>query len=370
MNILIVPDKFKGSLTAKEVCEAVTEGLSQSNVQLSITAIPMADGGEGTCQLLTDYFQGTTVTLDVTGPDFKKIKSAYGISKDGSTAFIEMAIASGLQLLNPENRNPLHTTTLGTGELMRHALDNGVKKIIMGIGGSATNDAGIGMAQALGYEFHDSDNVLLKPTGENLIRLHHIKSDRAHPRIKEVEFIALCDVDNPLFGVKGAAYVYAPQKGANENAVELLDNGLRNFEKVVQKIFNTSIDFPGAGAGGGLPGGAKAFLNISIHKGMDYIIHAMDLASKIQNADLVITGEGKIDQQTLAGKVVMAIGQLGLKYNKSVVAICGKCELRQLELQKIGISDVISLMDFEVSESEAVANAYSLISSKSKNIIT
>jgi len=370
MNILIAPDKFKGSLTAKEVCDAIQTGLLQADPNLSITSIPMADGGEGTCELLTHYFNGDTISIEVTGPKFEKINAAYGISKDGSTAFIEMAKASGLQLLKPEDRNPLFTTTFGTGELIKDALDKGVKKILMGIGGSGTNDAGIGMAHALGFEFYDSAHNLLNPIGENLIQLHSIKTDQVHPRIKEVEFIALCDVDNPLYGPKGAAYIYSPQKGANDEAVKLLDNGLRNFESVIQKTFRISADFPGAGAGGGLPGGAKAFLDITIHRGMDYIIKATGLEEKIKQADLIITGEGKIDQQTLAGKVVMEIGKLGLKHHKKVIAISGKCELRNLEIQKIGIAEVISLMDYQVSENEAITHAYQLIQEKSRNLIT
>lgn len=370
MKILIAPDKFKGSLTAKEVCDAITLGLLQTNPDLTITSIPMADGGEGTCELLTHYFKGDIISAEVTGPDFEKIKAEYGISKDGSTAFIEMAKASGLQLLKPENRNPLFTTTLGTGELIKDALDRGVKKILMGIGGSATNDAGMGMAHALGFEFYDSKRELLKPIGENLVQLKSIETAHAHPRLKEVEFMALCDVDNPLFGIHGAAYTYGPQKGANEKAVKHLDDGLRNFEAIAQKTFKTSANFPGAGAGGGLPGGAKVFFNIAVHRGMDYIIKATDLEEKIQHADLIITGEGKIDQQTLAGKVVMEIGRLGLKYNKQVVAVTGKCELRSLELQKIGITTTLSLMDYQVSEHEAITNAFRLIQEKSKNLIT
>ena len=370
MNILIAPDKFKGSLTAIEVCDAIRSGLLQTHPSFNTISIPMADGGEGTCELLTQYFNGDSISIEVTGPTFEKIKADYGISKDGSTAFIEMAKASGLQLLKQENRNPLFTTTLGTGELIKDALDRGVKKILMGIGGSGTNDAGIGMAQALGFDFLDSNNNSLKPTGENLIQLHSIGTDHIHPRIKEVEFTALCDVDNPLFGTKGAAYVYAPQKGANEQAVKLLDDGLRNFEDVVQKTFKISANFPGAGAGGGLPGGAKAFLNITVHRGMDYIIKATGLEEKIKQADLIITGEGKMDEQTLAGKVVMEIGMMGLKYNKRVIAITGKCELPTQDVQKIGIASVISLVDQDVSEKEAMTSAYRLITEKAEKIIT
>ncbi len=369
MKILVAPDKFKGSLTAIEVCGAIKSGLLQTEPGHQITAIPMADGGEGTCELLTHYFSGDTVSLDITGPDFIRIKSEYGISKDGNIAFIEMAKASGLQLLKKENRNPLFTTTIGTGELIKNALDRGVKKILLGIGGSGTNDAGIGMASALGFDFFDSNKELLKPIGENLVRLQSIGTNHIDPRIKEVEFAALCDVDNPLFGPKGAAYIYAPQKGADEKAVELLDDGLRNFEAVIQRTYNTSANFPGAGAGGGLPGGAKVFLNITIHRGMDYIIKTTELESKIQKADLIITGEGRIDQQTLSGKVVMEIGKLGMKYNKKVVAVCGKCELGNSELQKIGISEVLTLIDENTSENEAIKNAFQIIEKKIISIL-
>lgn len=364
MNILIAPDKFKGSLTANEVCEAMKTGLLKTDPDLTIILLPMADGGEGTCELLTEYFHGNVISAEVTGPLFEKTYAEYGISKDGSTAFIEMAKASGLQLLKPKNRNPLYTTTLGTGELIKDALNKGAQKILMGIGGSATNDAGMGMAQALGIEFYDSHNNLLKPIGENLIHLHSIRTDRIHPSIKEVKFVALCDVDNPLYGLHGAAYTYAPQKGANEKAVKLLDDGLRNFETVIQKTFKTSANFPGAGAGGGLPGIAKVLLDISIHRGMDYMITATGLEEKIKQADLIITGEGKIDQQTLAGKVVMEIGRLGLKHHKKVVAIAGKCELSPNELRDIGILNAISLMDSRISEKDAIANAYGLIQEK------
>ncbi|MEK6780550.1 MAG: glycerate kinase [Bacteroidota bacterium] len=364
MNVLIASDKFKGSLTANDVCDAVKSGLLKNHPDLNIISIPMADGGEGTCELLTHYFQGNVVSAEVTGPLFENRYAEYGISLDGTTAFIEMAKASGLQLLKPENRNPLYTTTLGTGELIKDALNRGVQKILMGIGGSSTNDAGMGMAQALGVGFYDSQNNVLKPIGENLIHLHSIRTDRIHPRIKEVKFEALCDVDNPLYGIHGAAYTFAPQKGATEKAVKLLDEGLRNFETVIQKTFKTSANFPGAGAGGGLPGMAKVFLNISFHRGMEYLISVTGLEEKIKQADIIITGEGKIDQQTLAGKVVMEIGRLGLKYNKKVVAIAGKCELSTDELRAMGIMKAISLMDSHNSEKEAITNAYHLIQEK------
>jgi len=345
MNVLVAPDKFKGTLTAQEVSRAIAEGLKKKNPSVNVTCVPLADGGEGTCGLLTEYFQGKIIELEVTGPTFEKVKSGYGVTGDGTTAFIEMARASGLQLVMAEKRNPLYTTTLGTGELIRHAVEHGISNIIMGIGGSGTNDAGMGVLQALGVRFLDSHGNTLPPVGHSLEQLHVINQSGIHPKLKSVKFTALCDVDNPLHGTNGAAYTYAPQKGASATEVTMLDNGLKNFERVVKEVTGISINFPGAGAGGGLPGGVRAFLNITMQRGMDFIIKATGLEEKVSGADVIFTGEGKIDRQTLAGKVVMAVGKLGLKYHKPVIAITGRCELQPLDLKEIGISKVISLTD-------------------------
>lgn len=361
MTILIAPDKFKGTLSAAEVCQAVREELHLQDPTLKIVSIPMADGGEGTCALLTDFFNGKMVEVEVSDPHFEIIKTSYGISQDGNTAFIEMANASGLQLVKPTKRNPLYTTTFGTGELILHALNQGVKKIIMGIGGSGTTDGGIGMAEALGFEFYDVQGKKLKSVGESLIHLDAIETHRIHPRIKEVEFLALCDVDNPLFGPYGAAFTYSPQKGADTTAVKLLDDGLKNFESVGLKTFGISSNFPGAGAGGGLAGGAKVFLNMQISRGMDFILETTNLAQQIKEADIIITGEGKLDKQTFAGKVVMEVAKLASRFNKPAVAICGICELDSIDLKKMGISKIISLTNPSTSAQEAQHKAYLLI---------
>ena len=361
LKILIAPDKFKGSLTAKEVCEAVEEGLLQRKKEYKITSVPLADGGEGTCEILTHFFEGTMRTVEVSGPLFTPIKAEYGISKDGRTAFIEMAKASGLQLLEPKKRNPLYTTTLGTGELIKDALHEGVTKIILGVGGSATNDAGIGMASALGFEFFDAKGNPLKPVGENLNFIESIGKDKINPRLGEVEFITLCDVDNPLHGVNGAAFVYGPQKGADPQAVTVLDSGLHHFEKIVQAFFSISANFPGSGAAGGLGAGSKIFLGASLTKGITYIISATDLVKKIEDSDLIITGEGKLDHQSLFGKVVIEVSSLARRFNKPLLAICGKCELSADALQNAGIGQVISLTSDAVSAEESMARAYALI---------
>ncbi|HET9487930.1 MAG TPA: glycerate kinase [Chryseosolibacter sp.] len=364
MNILICPDKFKGSLSAKEVCDAVAEGLLKNNPGVVIRSVPLADGGEGTCDLLTEWYEGSKIELEVHGPLLSPVRATYGLSKDGKTAFIEMAGASGLTLLNAGDRNPLMTTTLGTGELIADAIRRKVGKIILGIGGSATNDAGIGMAQALGYKFLDAGGEALKPTGENLIHIKWIDGGSVDPLLRAVSVITLCDVANPLFGPEGAAYVYGPQKGANQQAVELLDAGLRNFRRVVHKYLKTSVDFPGAGAAGGLGAGAKVFLNASIEKGINYIIQSTLLTEKIREADLVITGEGKIDRQTFSGKVVSEVMTLAGKMGKPVVAICGKCDLPQKELDGYGLKKVIALVDGYTTAESAIEHAALHISRK------
>jgi glycerate 2-kinase len=361
MVVLIAPDKFKGSLNANEVCAAVREGLMAKYPEARVMSVPLADGGEGTCNLLTDFFHGKIIRLEVSGPLFKPVLAEYGISEDGTTAFIEMARASGLQLLSDRERNPLYTSTYGTGELIRHALDEGVKQIILGIGGSATNDAGLGMAAALGFEFFDKGKNPLHPVGENLVHLHTIRSDKIHPRLKQVGCITLCDVSNPLHGPDGAAFVYGPQKGADQESVHLLDKGLQNFERIASEHFKQQVDFPGAGAAGGLGAGASIFLNAILKKGIAYFITATGLHEKIMQADLVITGEGKLDQQSLSGKVVIEVSRLAKLCGKPVIAVCGQCQLNSQELSGAGIQQVIPLVRSSISAEDAMQRAYSLI---------
>jgi glycerate 2-kinase len=361
MNILIAPDKFKGSLSAAKVCDTVRDGLLKKYPGANVISVPLADGGEGTHELLKEVFKSVTITKRVLNPLFHPVEAQYSISEDGHTAIIEMASASGLQLLEPDEHNPLFTTTFGTGELIEDALNRGVRKVILGIGGSATNDAGIGMANALGYQFYDASGTELKPVGKNLIHIKNITTAKIHPRLKEAEFITLCDVSNPLHGHQGAAYVYGPQKGANKDVVSMLDLGLVHFEKIIHDQFDVDVNFPGAGAAGGLGAGTKAFLGASLKKGIEFIISATNLEEKMKHVDLVITGEGKIDQQSLSGKVVMEVSRLAEMLGKPVVALCGKNELTESALTKIGVKQCISLVDRDTSENEAIRNAAPLI---------
>lgn len=363
MKIVIAPDKFKGSLTANEFCDIVQAELLNQSPELEIISIPLADGGEGTCDLLIQLSDGSRVEIDVLDPLQRKIRSSYGISGDGNTAFIEMAKASGLQLLKPAERNCTITSTYGTGQLIKAALDEGVTEIVIGIGGSATNDAGLGMAKALGYQLFSHAGDELEGMGTDLTRLSHIDSSKAHPKIRQTKFITLCDVNNPLYGPEGAAFVFAQQKGANDDEIKMLDKGLQNFATIANSM-NCSTDFPGAGAAGGLGAGSKLFLNASIQPGIDFLMNYVRLEEKINKADVVITGEGKLDHQTLSGKVVDGVAALARKHQKKLIVITGSSELSKKQTDQMGITQVITLKDHNTSESEAIDKAHDLLRNK------
>ena len=371
MTILIAPDKFKGSLSAHEVCEIIS-GELRSNGSFQIVALPLADGGEGTCELLTTFSGGIMINIPVRDPLARTIQSEYGTSSNGRIAFLEMATASGLQLLKKDERNPLFTTTLGTGDLIRHALDRGVEQIIMGVGGSATTDGGMGMAESLGVIFYDRSGNKLTSNGQNLVRIHSFDSSGVHPRLAQVNFTIFCDVDNPLHGPNGAAYVFSPQKGADEAMVLELDHGLKHYQKILENstisgisaIRPISVNFAGAGAGGGLPASLKAFASIKIRRGMDFIAEFTSLEEKIRSADYVITGEGKVDSQTLSGKVVKGVADLAKKHKKPLIVIAGKNELDPQHLAQLGVTEVITLVSDELGEQEAIQRASQVLKSR------
>ena len=369
MKIVIAPDKFKGSLTALEVCDIIKASLINKNPKLIIDTVPLADGGEGTCELLTNLSEGRMVTIEVQDPLRRKINSTYGISGDGKVAFIEMALASGLQLLKPAERNCLVTSTFGTGQFIKHAIDHGIREIVLGIGGSTTNDAGMGMAQALGFRFISKSGKTLEGIGKNLIEIAEIDNSNVHPNLKNTEFTILSDVENSLYGSNGAAFVFAKQKGASEDDINLLDEGLRNFAQVAQQM-SCDVMFPGSGAAGGLGAGAKLFLNAQIRSGIDFINEFTQLKEKIEHADLVITGEGKVDSQTLSGKVVKGVATIAHQYQKKLILICGICELSKQQLEQLGIAQLISLHDTETSVSKAMKNAKTILYEKARRIQT
>ncbi|WP_026350647.1 glycerate kinase [Dyadobacter beijingensis] len=363
MNILVAPDKFRGSLEAVEVCNAVKEGVLKAYPQASVTTIPLADGGEGTSKILTRHAGGTEVTVTVMDPLNRPVRATYGLSQDSQVAFIEMAAASGLHLLAVEARNPLRTSTFGTGQLIVDALDRGVKKIILGIGGSATTDGGIGMAEALGYAFRDSEGHTLLPNGESLGKIASIDRLNADPRLASVAVTVACDVTNPLFGKDGAAYVYGPQKGADPDMVTILDHGLENLAQVATRALGRDVSLvPGAGAAGGLGAGCMWFLDAVLKDGISIVMEQSNVAALVEKADLVITGEGKVDEQTLAGKVVKGLAGLCQEYNVPLAVVCGTLQITPQQAWDAGMTYAVSVLNRPMDLDAAQRDAYSLVS--------
>lgn len=367
MNILIAPDKFKGSLTAEQVCDAVEEGILNYLPNVDITKIPLADGGEGSLSALENSLRFKRIYVEVNNPEFRKIKAYYGILNN--TAFIEMAQASGLQLLKKEEQNPMYTTTLGTGEMIVDAINRGVKKIYLFIGGSATNDAGIGIASALGYKFKDEQNNILKPIGESLSKLKSIDASNAVP-LDDIEFNVLTDVNNPLAGKNGAAYVFAKQKGAGEKETELLDKGLKNFSEIVKNTFGKDVaEIAGSGAAGGVGAGAVVFCNAAIKSGINTILDLLNIDNYIRKSDLVITGEGLLDNQTLQGKVVKGVVDRCKQLNKPFAIVCGDSALTKKELKIFNAVVIKRIKTDNISKEESMQNAYSYLVKRSEELI-
>lgn len=323
-TFVLAPDSFKESMTAKEVCIAMEKGLRKIYPTASYIHVPMADGGEGTVQSLVDASNGAIHRKEVSGPLGQPVMAQYGILGDGTTAAIEMASASGIHLVTPDSRDPLRTTTYGTGELIRACLDLGIRKIIIGIGGSATNDGGTGMAEALGAKFLDAQGQPLARGGGALNELTHIDVSALDPRLQEVELIVACDVTNPLCGEHGASRVFGPQKGAAPGMVQLLDANLSHYAEVVKQQLGKDIrDVPGAGAAGGLGAGLLIFTQAVLRKGIEIVIEYTGLQGKLIDADVVFTGEGGIDFQTKFGKTPYGVAQAAKKAGKPVIAIAG-----------------------------------------------
>ncbi len=324
MKIVIAPDSFKGSLSAGEVAEAIEEGVRKVFPRAEVEKVPMADGGEGTVQVLVEATGGKIEEVEATGPLGEKVKANYGILGDKKTAVIEMAAASGLPLVPLQERDPYRTTTYGTGELIKAALREGCREFIIGIGGSATSDGGAGMAQALGAKLLDGRGKDIGFGGRELKRLDRIDIAHLDRRLRKSKITVASDVDNPLFGKEGAARVYGPQKGATPEMVEELDEALRHFAKILNRDLHKDIaDIPGAGAAGGLGAGLIAFLGATLKSGVDIVMEVVELEEKILDADLIITGEGKMDEQTIHGKVPYGVAKLAKRHKKQVIGICG-----------------------------------------------
>ena len=308
MKIVIAPDKFKGSLTGLEFCNAVHKGLLKVIPDAEVVFLPLADGGDGTIEVANFYLHGESIQLQVKNPLFQNRLATYLYASDSKTAFIEMAEASGLKLLKLSELDCKNATTFGTGQLILDAVNRGVKEIILGIGGSATNDCGIGMATALGYRFLDKRDVDVLPIGASLSQIVTIDDSQVNKELKNVTFKIACDVTNPLYGKNGAAHIYAKQKGASEKDIEVLDKGLEDFSKVLDSKFKiNSQEVLGAGAAGGMGIAAKAFLKGELVSGITLMKELAQFDEKIKNADWIITGEGKLDEQTLSGKTIQGV---------------------------------------------------------------
>ncbi len=367
MNILIAPDKFKGSLTAKQVCNAVEEGAKQYLTNSTITKIPLADGGEGSLAALENSLNFKRVYLEVTNPLFKKIRTFYGFLND--RAYIEMALASGLQLLKKKEQNPMLTTTLVTGEMIVDAIKKGAKKIYLFVGGSATNDAGIGIALALGYKFKDEQNNILQPIGESLSKIKHIDNSNSIS-LENIEVNVLTDVNNPLFGENGAANIFARQKGASKNEIEQLDSGLKNFSEIVENTFGKDVsEIAGSGAAGGVGAGAIVFCNAKIKSGINTILDLLNIDNHISQSDLIITGEGLLDKQTLQGKVVKGVMSRCERMNKPLGIVCGDSTLSYEEIKKLGAVHVKTIKTKNISKDDSMKNAYKYLVERAKELV-
>lgn len=324
---VIASDSFKGSLSSLQVADSVQNGVNAVFPDCEVVKVCVADGGEGTVETLFHALGGTRMNVLVHDPLERPVTASYVISGDGITAALEMSSASGLPLLKPDERNPFLTTTYGTGELVADALDRGCRRFLVGIGGSATNDAGTGMLAALGYRFLDHEGRALEGKGESLSQVCSIDDSSVHPALKESEFIIACDVDSPFCGPQGAARVYGPQKGATPEMVEVLDKGMEHFAEIIRHKYGTDVaGMPGAGAAGGLGGAFAAFLNGKLCRGADMVLDAIGFDGIIRGADLVITGEGRLDSQTYAGKLPYAVMKRALMQGVRVVAIGGSVE--------------------------------------------
>lgn len=339
MKVVVAIDSLKGSLSSVDAGNAIKEGVLKSCPDAEVVVKPLADGGEGTIEALVEGMKGTEYKIEVHGPLDKKVTASYGIIEEGEkTAIIEMAQSAGITLVSKQERNPLYTTTYGVGEIIKDAIHRGCRNFIVGIGGSATNDAGIGMMQALGYKFYDADGNLLGLGGQILDKIHRIDDTKALKEISECSFKVACDVNNPLYGKNGASYIYGPQKGATEEIVKILDDGLINLSKVVNNTYGESYEnTPGAGAAGGLGYGFLTFLNAKLESGIDIILKEINLEEDIKDADIVVTGEGRLDAQTIRGKAPIGVAKLAKKYSKKVIGLGGSMTKDAYDANEYGI---------------------------------
>lgn len=369
MKIIIAPDSYKESLTAMEVAAAIEKGFKKKLPNAQYIKLPMADGGEGTVQSLVDASNGGIEKSMVTAPLGNQTEAFYGLMGDGKTAVIEMAAASGLHLVEPALRNPLLTTSYGTGELIKAVLDKGFKHIIIGIGGSATNDGGIGMAQALGAKMLDENGQEIGFGGGAIASLARIDTSSIDPRLNDIKLEVACDVDNPLCGEKGASHIFGAQKGATTQMIEQLDSNLNHYADLLKLQIGADVkDIAGAGAAGGMGATLLALCNATLRPGIDIVMDAVDLGNIVADADLVITGEGRIDSQTIFGKTPVGVARTAKKYNIPVIGIAGCLSNDCDVVYDHGIDSVFSVISAAVTLEDALENAAMNVENTACNI--
>lgn len=369
MKIVIAPDSYKESLSATEVAQAIEKGFREIFPDAQYVSVPVADGGEGTVEAMIAATQGAEHTASVTGPLGERVDARWGMSGDGNTAFIEMAAASGLALVPPEQRNPLITTSRGTGELILHALEHGARNIIIGIGGSATNDGGAGMVQALGAKLCDANGTEIGHGGGSLMSLNTIDISGLDPRLAACTIRVACDVTNPLTGDQGASRIFGPQKGATEALIVELDNNLNHYADVIKKSLRVDVkNVPGAGAAGGMGAALMAFLGAELRSGIEIVTQALNLEEHIHDCTLVVTGEGRIDSQSIHGKVPVGVANVAKKYHKPVIGIAGSLTRDVGVVHQYGIDAVFSVLTSIGTLEEAFRGAFDNIYRASRNI--
>ncbi|MFE5392152.1 glycerate kinase [Bacillus thuringiensis] len=371
MKVVIASDSYKESLKAIEVCEAIERGFRAIFPNAKYVKIPIGDGGEGTVESLVDATGGRIISISVTGPLRESVQAFYGVSKDKKTAFIEMAAASGLQHVPVEKRNPLITTTKGTGELILHALNQGAEYIILGLGGSATNDGGAGMLAALGVRFINYKGEVIDPSGGTLHSIVAIDFSQMDPRLKGVKIEAACDVDNPLVGMQGASFVFGRQKGANIEMMKELDENLKHYANILKRYVSSDVsEIPGAGAAGGMGAAVISVLKGDLRRGIEIVLDYTNFDKHIEDADLIITGEGRIDEQTVYGKAPVGVAGRAKRFSVPVIAIGGSVSSDYSAVYEKGIDAVFSITTRPMTLEEAYRVAEENIEMTTKNIAT
>lgn len=373
MKIVVAPDSFKGSVSAVEACAAIARGIARVVADAQVVSVPMADGGEGTVEALAGATDGSLRPVKVRGPLGEAVEAEYGlIQAGGKTAVIEMAACSGLPLVPPEKRNPLLTTTYGLGEMIADALHTGVRHFVIGIGGSATNDCGCGMAQALGVIFQDRNWTTMHSlmNGSLAGSVARVECDGLDQRLAECEFVVACDVTNPLLGKNGASYTYGPQKGASKVDVVELEANLAHVIGLIESATARSVrDVPGAGAAGGLGAGLMAFLDAKLERGIDIVLRFSGFAEKIADADLIITGEGRIDKTTVQGKTLSGIAKAAKAANVPVIALAGSVGEESDELFKMGVKAILPICTGPMTLETAMAAAPGLLEAAAARVM-